>query len=384
MNPIIIIGSGLAGYGMARELRKLDSASPLMIITQDTGDSYSKPMLSAAFSQSKSAENLVMASAEKMASDLNAQILTKTQVEHIDTANKTVSTSQGVFNYQALILSLGADTIRPNLDGDGVAEVLSVNDLWDYAQFRLKLEGAKSVAILGSGLIGCEFANDLAGKGFDISVIGMTKTPLSPLLPEVVGAALQKNLNDLGVHWFLGSGATSVNKVGASLSVELNNGEKIEADVVLSAIGLRARTSLALEAGITINRGVVVDEYCRTSAADVYALGDCMEFNAQIMPYVMPIMHCSRAIAKSLTGEATAVVFPAMPVAIKTAAYPITVLPAPINEDGKWVSLEENGGFKLAYVNKENQLKGFVLTEGKTSQRMAMAALLNQVIDLGQ
>lgn len=380
MNPIIIIGSGLAGYGMARELRKLDSATPLMIITQDAGDSYSKPMLSAALSQGKSAENLVMASAEKMASDLNAQVLTKTQVEHIDTANKTVSTSQGVFTYQALILSLGADTIRPRLDGDGVADVLSVNDLWDYARFRQKLEGAKRIAILGSGLIGCEFANDLAGKGYEITVIGMTATPLSPLLPAAAGAALQAKLSDLGIHWQLGRGATSVNKVATGLSVALDNGDNIEADVVLSAVGLRARTALAAEAGITVSRGIVVDGYCRTSAADVYALGDCMEFNAQVMPYVMPIMHCSRAIAKTLTGEATAVVFPAMPVAIKTTAYPITVLPAPINTVGEWKTLEEDGGLKLGFVDEAQQLQGFVLTETKTAQRMAMVNQLGGAV----
>lgn len=380
MNPIIIIGSGLAGYGMARELRKLDGATPLMIITQDAGDSYSKPMLSAALSQGKSAENLVMASAEKMASDLNAQVLTKTQVEHIDTANKTVSTSQGVFSYQALILSLGADTIRPRLDGDGVADVLSVNDLWDYARFRQKLEGAKRIAILGSGLIGCEFANDLAGKGYEITVIGMTATPLSPLLPAAAGAALQAKLSDLGIHWQLGRGATSVNKVATGLSVALDNGDNIEADVVLSAVGLRARTALAAEAGITVNRGIVVDGYCRTSAADVYALGDCMEFNAQVMPYVMPIMHCSRAIAKTLTGEATAVVFPAMPVAIKTTAYPITVLPAPINTVGEWKTLEEDGGLKLGFVDEAQQLQGFVLTETKTAQRMAMVNQLGGAV----
>ncbi len=380
MNPIIIIGSGLAGYGMARELRKLDSATPLMIITQDAGDSYSKPMLSAALSQGKSAENLVMASAEKMASDLNAQVLTKTQVEHIDTANKTVSTSQGVFTYQALILSLGADTIRPRLDGDGVADVLSVNDLWDYARFRQKLEGAKRIAILGSGLIGCEFANDLAGKGYEITVIGMTATPLSPLLPAAAGAALQTKLSGLGIHWQLGRGATSVNKVATGLSVALDNGDNIEADVVLSAVGLRARTALAAEAGITVNRGIVVDEFCRTSAADVYALGDCMEFNAQVMPYVMPIMHCSRAIAKTLTGEASAVVFPAMPVAIKTTAYPITVLPAPINTVGEWKTLEEDGGLKLGFVDEAQQLQGFVLTETKTAQRMAMVNQLGGAV----
>ena len=388
MKPIIIIGSGLAGYGLARELRKLDTATPLLIITRDQGDAYSKPMLSAAFTSGKTPQSLVSATTEKMAQDLGAIILQKTTVSQIDTAAKVVVTSQGTYDYQSLVLALGAEVIRPRLAGNGADDVLSVNDLWDYARFREALDkdrpdGAKRIAILGAGLIGCEFANDLAGKGFDITVIGMSEQPLTPLIPASAGNALRERLSKLGVQWRLGRTATAVERLSDGLLVQLDNGDQIAADVVLSAVGLRARTALAAEAGIAVNRGIVVDDHLRTSAGDVYALGDCIEINGQVMPYVMPIMHASRALAKTLAGEPSAVIFPAMPVAIKTPACPISVLPAPIGAAGEWQLLEEDSGLKFGFVDAQQKLQGFVLTESKTSQRTALVSQLgNQVSGL--
>ena len=376
MKPIIIIGSGLAGYGLAREFRKLDTATPLFIITRDKGDAYSKPMLSAACTSGKTPQSLISATTEKMAQDLNATILQETAVSKIDTNSRLVVTSQGTYEYQSLVLALGAEVIRPRLEGNGVDSVLSVNDLWDYARFREVLESAKRIAILGSGLIGCEFANDLAGKGYDITVIGMTDQPLTPLIPAAAGAALKQRLSDFGVQWRLGRTATAVEQASNGLNVVLDNGDLINADLVLSAVGLRARTALAAEAGIAVNRGIIVDDHLRTSAPDVYALGDCIEINGQLMPYVMPIMHASRALAKTLAGEHTAVAFPAMPVAVKTPACPISVLPAPANAEGAWQLLEEDGGLKFGFVDNEQKLQGFVLTESKTTQRTALVAQL--------
>ena len=183
------------------------------------------------------------------------------------------------------------------------------------------------------------------------------------------------------MQWCLGRTATAVEQANNGVNVVLDNGEQIEADVVLSAVGLRARTALAAEAGIAVNRGVIVDDHLRTSAPDVYALGDCIEINGQLMPYVMPIMHASRALAKTLAGEYTPVVFPAMPVAVKTPACPISVLPAPANTEGAWQLLEEDGGLKFGFVDSAQKLQGFVLTESKTTQRTALVSQLGNPLN---
>jgi rubredoxin-NAD+ reductase len=160
-SEIVIIGSGLAGYTVIRELRKLDKTVPVTLVTREPGYFYSKPMLSTALASNKSAEQLVSTNAEVMATQLEMTILGDVDVTAIDTVAKIITTSKGSISYGKLVLGLGADQIRLPLQGNAANEVITVNDLEEYAQFRKTITGKKRVAILGAGLIGCEFANDL-------------------------------------------------------------------------------------------------------------------------------------------------------------------------------------------------------------------------------
>ena len=190
--PVVVVGSGLAGYGVARELRRLDKATPLVIVSRDHAGFYSKPMLSNALAGKKTAATLVMKSAEKMAAELGATVRTHSTVQRIDRAAKTIELADGeALAYRDLVLALGADPIRLALEGDAADTVLSVNDLDDYARFAERLEGATRVAVLGAGLIGCEFANDLLSRGIEPVVIDLADRPLSRLLPDAAGARLR-------------------------------------------------------------------------------------------------------------------------------------------------------------------------------------------------
>src|SRR5688572_29308768 len=133
---IVIIGTGLAGYQTAREFRKLDPLSPLMIITADEGQFYPKPQLSTAQTNKKSAQMLVTASAESMAKQLNATILTHKKVKSIDVTAKTVLAEDDLFPYDQLVLACGADVIKAELKGGAVADVLSINHLYHYVEFE--------------------------------------------------------------------------------------------------------------------------------------------------------------------------------------------------------------------------------------------------------
>ena len=176
MEPIIIIGTGLAGYNLAKEFRKLNNSTPLLFITGDDGYFYSKPMLSNALAKGKKPAELVISDADQMASQLNAEIMTFTRVEGIDPASHCVSTSQGEsLSYSKLIMAVGAKPIEPPLVGDGVELIYTVNNLQDYTEFRKTISYSRHIAIIGSGLIGCEFANDLLSAEYQVSVIGPDK-----------------------------------------------------------------------------------------------------------------------------------------------------------------------------------------------------------------
>lgn len=377
MAPIIILGSGLAGYSLAREFRKLDSTSPIVMITRDDGCVYSKPMLSNAFAAGKTAAELATASAEKAAQDMNMTVRSGLEVTGIDADAKEVLTAEGRYPYRALILAVGAEPVRPPLEGD-ISSVYSVNDISDYARFRSALEPNCHVAIIGSGLIGCEFANDLAAAGFGATVIGPAEYPLQPLVPRQAGEALMSALTGLGIEWKLGRTAVSIAKSGGKTELTLSDGSTLKTDVVLSAIGLRPRISLAQAAGIQVNRGIAVNALLRSSKPDIYALGDCAEIEGRVMPYVMPIMHGARALAKTLAGTPTEVAFPLMPVAVKTTAYPIIVQPAPANAKANWITMESDNGLQLWQMDDSGKLLGFALTGPKTRQRAAMLAKLEQ------
>ncbi|HTP95836.1 MAG TPA: FAD-dependent oxidoreductase [Burkholderiales bacterium] len=380
MSPIVIVGTGLAGYSTARELRKHDKESPLVIVTGDDGQFYSKPMISNAFASNKTAETLPINSAEQMAKQVNAQIRTRTCVTAIAPAEHRIAVGTQTIEYSQLVLALGADQIRLPLAGDAADAPMSVNDLVSYARFRTAIEGKRDVVILGAGLIGCEFANDLALSGYGVDLIDIAPQPLGRLLPAEGGAFVQRQLAAIGVKWHLGTSAQAVERDGGRLRVRLANGEALHADAVLSAIGLKPRTALAQAAGLAVNRGIVTDRQLRTSVPDIYALGDCAEVEGLVLPFIMPIMHAARVCAANLAGKAAQLSYPAMPVIVKTPACPTLVAPPAAGAAGEWRITAGDDGVKSLFVDAEGKLLGMVLQGAAMAERQALSAQLPPVL----
>lgn len=374
MKPIVVLGSGLAGYTLVRELRKLDRDIPITMVSNGSGDYYSKPMLSNAFAQGKEPASLVLTSGPSMAEQLGFTLLAHTEVRAIHRVEKQLDTSSGVVDYDRLVLASGADPVRIPLQGDAADSVLSVNDLEDYAIFRDALGTAKSITIMGGGLIGCEFANDLAVAGYKVTVIDPGPYPLSGLMPKQAGRQLLEPLSQTGVTWRFGTAVHSVNSSGAGYSLTLADEAEVYADVVLSAVGLRPRIGLARDAGLAVNRGIVVDEQLRSSDETIFALGDCAEIDGRVLPYVLPIMQASRTLAKVLNGEDARVVFPFMPVVVKTPAHPVVVSPVARDAAGAWQVLERGQGIKMGFFNVQDEMTGFVITGEYAVERTAMTA----------
>jgi len=369
MPPIVIVGSGLAGYTLLKEIRKRDTSTPVTLVTADDGAFYSKPNLSNALAAGRSAAALAGTTAEIMAADQQATVLTHTRVTAIDTQKQRVHTGSGALDYGKLVLALGAGPISHGLSGSGAAAVLAVNDLADYAVFRDALEGKKRVTVLGGGLIGCEFANDLVHAGFTVDVVHLGAWPLERLLPVEAGRRLADSLAALGVMWHFGRTGSSVEPAAAGYRVTLDNGDTLAADVVLSAIGLRPRTQLAQAAGIPVGRGIQTSRLLETGAPNVYALGDCAEVEGQNLPYVQPLMVQARALAATLTGTPTPVVYPAMPVMVKTPAHPVAVLLPRLGASGGWKVECGDTGICALHVDDNGRLQGFALTGSETGRR---------------
>ena len=384
--PVVIVGAGLAGYNLARELRKADADVPIVVVSGCGAGFYSKPILSNALTSGKTAATLVMKSAEKMAEELRARVLPRTRVTQVDASSQALTLSTGeVLRYRDLVLAVGADPIRLPLQGDAADAVLSVNDLDDFATFAQALDTsaagrpAQRVVILGGGLIGCEFANDLLARGVVPTVVDVADRVLARLLPAEASALLQTRLEAAGAHFKLGMGAMSVSRTASGLNLTLSDGSSLQADLIVSAVGLKPRTSLAAQAGAAAGRGVQVNHLLATSVPHVHARGDCAEVDGQWLPYVMPLMQQTRALAATLAGKPTPVAYPVMPVVVKTPAWPTVVCPPPADAAGHWEVTSSDDALEARFVSASSAeqagaLLGFVLQGKAVSQRQAWVA----------
>ena len=376
MSAIVIIGTGLAGYSTAREFRKLDAATPLHLVSRDDGSFYSKPILSNALALKKTPAQIALNAAADMERQLAATVSTHSLVTAIDPVARHIIVNDAAIAYTRLVLAVGADPIRLPLAGDAADGVLSVNDLSDYTRFRLALDGRRRLVILGAGLIGCEFANDLRSAGIDVDVIDPAPQPLGRLLPPRAADFLRAALEAAGVRFHFGATVQSVAHAATGIAAVLANGTTLEADLVLSAIGLRPRVDLARDAGLTINRGIVTNALLQTSAADVYALGDCAEVAGFNLPFVMPIMQAARALARTLHGTATPVNYPAMPVVVKTPACPTVVCPPPAGVEGQWQESVAADGVRALFRDTAGALRGFALVGAATRDKQALTKVI--------
>jgi rubredoxin---NAD+ reductase len=376
LDPLVIVGTGLAGYTLAREWRKLDRETPLVMVTRDDGRFYSKPTLSNALALKKAPDQLATFDAAAMASQLGARIGTHRDVLRLQPEAHSIVLDGGeVVRYRALVLAMGADARRVPIEGDGAADVLSVNDLGDYVRFRETLHGCRSVTILGAGLIGCEFANDLLAAGYEVNVVDPAEAPLSRLLPPEAAQVFGRALVAAGVKLWSKVSVNSIARRERGYRLLLSDGTRIDADVVLSAIGLAPRIALAREAGLEVTDGIVTDAWCRTSAPDIYALGDCAAIEGHVRPYVLPIMHAARALAQGLGGTPARVAFPVMPVVVKTPAIPAVVVTPDVR--GSWSTALNVGDAPhatraLCADPETGRLTGFALLDSAMAEKAAL------------
>ncbi|WP_226702747.1 FAD-dependent oxidoreductase [Microbulbifer elongatus] len=377
-DPVIIVGSGLAGYNLAREIRKLDQQCPILLLTADDGRFYSKPLLSTGFHRKQTPDQMAIATAEEMARDLNITVHTFCEVSAVDRASRIVRTDTATFQYSKLVLATGAACVALPLQGDATERVYSINDLTDYTHFRAAMNGAKRVLVIGAGLIGCEYANDLVQSGYQVEVVDPMATALSSLLPPPASLSLQAALENAGVRFHFGTGVIRVDAASdaGGLTVTLRNGELLQADIVLSAVGVRPRTELARDAGLAVNRGIMVDRKLQTSDSEIYALGDCAEVDGHVLVYVAPLMASARALAKTLTGTPTQVYYGTMPVLIKTTLFPVVAHPPSPALKGGWI-IEQNTpeGVRAIFKESSGMIAGFALTGTCVSSKEQLARL---------
>ncbi|PKM96388.1 MAG: hypothetical protein CVU84_01355 [Firmicutes bacterium HGW-Firmicutes-1] len=276
---IIIIGNGASGNAAAEEILAQNDKHNITMITNEATPLYYRPMLSEYISEEDIPKRFYMHTFDWY-KDNNINLMIDTKVNSITPDQQIVTLSNGeLLHYDALIICTGSFNFIPPMPGADKKNVVSLKTLDDANQIKEMAQKAKKAVIFGGGLLGLELGWQLRKLDIEVTVLEMMDrllprqldTEASELFEEKVAKTGIKVLKNVETKGILGDTYVS--------GIELVSGEVLDADLVLFSIGVRADVSLAQEAGINIDRGIIVDDFMRTNFDNIYAAGDCAQHN---------------------------------------------------------------------------------------------------------
>ena len=268
---IVIVGGGAAGYAAAEMLRRQKFEGSIVMLSSDDASPVDRPNLSKDYLAGRAPEAWVPLQPDSFYPDNGIDLRLKTNVTGIDVHAHKVTLADGTaIPYDKLLLATGAEPVRLSIPG---ADLPHVHTLRSLADTRAIIEGAKSArsaVVLGASFIGLEVAAALRARGIEVHVVAPDKRPMERVLGPQMGDFVRALHETNGVVFHLEDLANAIE----AKQVQLKSGQSINADLIVAGIGVRPRIELAQGAGLTIDRGVVVNSYLETSAPDVYAAGD--------------------------------------------------------------------------------------------------------------
>ncbi|GLK79146.1 FAD-dependent oxidoreductase [Methylopila turkensis] len=339
---VVIVGAGTAGWGAAEAIRALDPATPITVVTACSGDVYYKPELSVALTRGATPSSLRRETGAQAAARLGVRLMKETVAVGLSPASGTLRTTRGTVRFSDLVLAQGARSAAPACLPAHLC--WRVNDLAAWSGLHAALScGPQRVAIVGAGMVGCELAEDLAGAGHDVTLIGIEELPLLAMLPRPAAERLAAGFSKIGVRFLGGRAVGKVERIDERLRLTLASGETVEADQIVAATGLATEPRLARSGGLAFDRGIVVDpKTMRTSAEHVYALGDCVTIGGAPCRFVEPIRGQAEAIANAiLKRDHSGYAHRAPVIRLKTRSTPVVIEGAP-STAGEWRVLQDD------------------------------------------
>lgn len=281
MAHYVILGAGECGARAAFALREKGFDGEVTLVGAEPLPPYERPPLSKAGSTDAS-EPKFIAAAEKYVEN-GIRLLTGLAARDLDTASRTVTLSDGaVLSYDKLLLATGAAARSFPGAPDGSAHIRSLRTHHDAAALRDAMKPGKHIAIIGGGFIGLELAATARLVGAEITVIEGLERVLKRGVPEEIAHLITERHRAEGVDIRCGVSIETLTAENGKARIRLSTGEVIEADLILVGIGARPNVEIAERAGLAIDNGIAVDIHLQTSAADVFAAGDCCSFPLSI------------------------------------------------------------------------------------------------------
>ncbi len=268
---VVIAGGGAAALAAADMLRRSGFSGPLTMVSADNEPPYDRPNLSKDYLAGTAPEEWMPLRSTQYYIDRKIDLLLNQRVTAIDTARRVVTLENGRhLAYGALLLATGADPIRLEIPLTGAAHIFYLRTFADTRAILAAAESGKAAVIVGAGFIGLEVAASLRARGLDVHVVGHEQVPLERVMGREVGTFLRGVHESHGVTFHLGQSVSNIE----GKQVKLNDGTTLQADFVVLGVGVRPAIALAESAGLTIDRGISVNEFLETSAPGIFAAGD--------------------------------------------------------------------------------------------------------------
>jgi apoptosis-inducing factor 3 len=267
---VVVVGGGAAGFAATEMLRREGYDGSITLVSADEAPPYDRPNVSKDYLAGTASEEWMPLRPPGWYEEHRIEIIPARATE-LAPAQRHLTLGDGRrLDFDALLLATGATPIRLDVPGATLPHVHTVRSLADSRAIIEAAGRARRVVVVGASFIGLEVAASLVARRLDVHVVGREAIPMERVLGPEVGAFVRKLHEDHGVRFHLGETVTEI----FEKSVTLRGGDRLDADVVVLGVGVRPDLGLAERAGLAIDRGVVVDEYLRTSAEGIWAAGD--------------------------------------------------------------------------------------------------------------
>ena len=304
MQELIVVGNGMAP---SRALEKLNEKDPdaynVTIFNAEPRVSYNRVMLSPVLSGEEDFEKTII-HGDDWYFKHNFILYRGCPVTEIDRESKTVKAVNGIAEpYDKLLIATGSSPIKLSVPGIDKKGVLSYRDLDDVKAMLAAAETRRQAVVIGGGLLGLEAAAGLRNRGMEVTVVHRNPTLMDRQLDETAGHLLQLAIESLGIRVLTGRHTKAITGDEHVEGVLFRDGSSIQADIVVMAVGIRPSVWLAENAGLHIERGIVVDKHMRTSDPDILAIGECAEFQGATYGLLAPLYEMANVAAATLLGD---------------------------------------------------------------------------------
>lgn len=303
---LIVIGNGMAGVNTVENILKLSPGKyKITIFGAEPYPNYNRIQLSYVLEKSKAIEDIIL-NDWQWYRDNEIDLHTGTSVTRIDLAKKRVEADNGLnVRYDKLIIATGSKPFLLNVPGADKQGIVGFRDI-DDCETMIRAAGKnRKAAVIGGGLLGLEAAKGLLKLGMDVTVVHLFEELMERQLDRTASLMLQAVLEGQGLKFATGKKTEEFLGEERVAGLRFSGGTTLEAEFVVMAAGIKPNSELAKTSGLKVNRGIVVDDYMRTSATDVYAVGECNEHRGMCYGLVAPLFEQGSVLAKHLCSIET-------------------------------------------------------------------------------